>query len=88
VPDKAGIKAVLEGRAEGFRQLVASAGGNASEAVVVLVADQLPALVDSQNEGDLEPEDRQDRHLGRRRQCQERSFQPLERPDDRVASRD
>ncbi len=43
-----GIKAVLEGRAEGFRQLVASAGGNASEAVVVLVADQLPALVDSQ----------------------------------------
>jgi flotillin len=44
----AGIKAVLEGRAEGFRQLVASAGGNASEAVVVLVADQLPALVDSQ----------------------------------------
>jgi flotillin len=44
----AGIRAVLEGRAEGFRQLVASAGGNASEAVVVLVADQLPALVDSQ----------------------------------------
>ena len=43
-----GIKAVLEGRAEGFRQLVSSAGGNASEAVVVLVADQLPALVDSQ----------------------------------------
>ncbi len=47
----AGIKAVLEGRAEGFRQLVASAGGNASEAVVVLVADQLPALVDSQMKG-------------------------------------
>jgi hypothetical protein len=43
-----GVKAVLEGRAEGFRQLVASAGGNASEAVVVLVADQLPSLVDSQ----------------------------------------
>jgi flotillin len=43
-----GIKAVLEGRAEGFQRLVASAGGNASEAVVVLIADQLPALVDSQ----------------------------------------
>ncbi|MBV8173780.1 MAG: flotillin family protein, partial [Verrucomicrobia bacterium] len=43
-----GVKAVLEGRAEGFRQLVASAGGNAGEAVVVLVADQLPGLVDSQ----------------------------------------
>ena len=47
----AGIRAVLEGRAEGFRQLVASAGGNASEAVVVLIADQLPALVDSQMKG-------------------------------------
>ena len=46
-----GIKAVLEGRADGFRQLVASAGGNASEAVVVLVADQLPALIDSQMKG-------------------------------------
>jgi flotillin len=46
-----GIKAVLEGRAEGFRQLVASAGGNASEAVVVLIADQLPGLVDSQMKG-------------------------------------
>ncbi len=46
-----GIKAVLEGRAEGFRQLVASAGGNASEAVVVLVADQLPAMIDSQMKG-------------------------------------
>lgn len=46
-----GIKAVLEGRAEGFRQLVASAGGNANEAVVVLIADQLPALVDSQMKG-------------------------------------
>jgi flotillin len=43
-----GIKAVLEGRAEGFRQLVASSGGNAGEAVVVLVADQLPSLIDSQ----------------------------------------
>ena len=43
-----GVKAVLEGRAEGFRQLVSSAGGNAGEAVVVLVADQLPGLVDSQ----------------------------------------
>ncbi|HUB66476.1 MAG TPA: SPFH domain-containing protein [Candidatus Methylacidiphilales bacterium] len=47
----AGIKAVLEGRAEGFRQLVASAGGNASEAVVVLVADQLPGMIDSQMKG-------------------------------------
>ena len=47
----AGIRAVLEGRAEGFRQLVASAGGNASEAVVVLVADQLPAMIDSQMKG-------------------------------------
>lgn len=47
----AGIRAVLEGRAEGFRQLVASAGGNASEAVVVLIADQLPALVDAQMKG-------------------------------------
>jgi flotillin len=46
-----GIRAVLEGRAEGFRQLVASAGGNASEAVVVLVADQLPAMIDSQMKG-------------------------------------
>jgi flotillin len=46
-----GIKAVLEGRADGFRQLVASAGGNASEAVVVLVADQLPAMIDSQMKG-------------------------------------
>ncbi len=46
-----GIQAVLEGRAEGFRQLVASAGGNASEAVVVLVADQLPAMIDSQMKG-------------------------------------
>jgi flotillin len=46
-----GIKAVLEGRAEGFRQLVASARGNASEAVVVLVADQLPAMIDSQMKG-------------------------------------
>lgn len=46
-----GIKAVLEGRAEGFRQLVAAAGGNASEAVVVLVADQLPAMIDSQMKG-------------------------------------
>lgn len=46
-----GIKAVLEGRAEGFRQLVASAGGNASEAVVVLLADQLPSLIDSQMKG-------------------------------------
>lgn len=46
-----GIKAVLEGRAEGFRQLVASAGGNASEAVVVLVADQLPGMIDSQMKG-------------------------------------
>jgi flotillin len=43
-----GIKAVLEGRAEGFKQLVAAAGGNANEAVIVLVADQLPSLVDSQ----------------------------------------
>jgi flotillin len=43
-----GIKAVLEGRAEGFRQLVASSGGNAGEAVIVLVADQLPSLVDAQ----------------------------------------
>jgi flotillin len=42
---------VLEGRAEGFRQLVASAGGNASEAVVVLVADQLPGMIDSQMKG-------------------------------------
>jgi flotillin len=47
----AGIRAVLEGRAEGFRQLVSSAGGNASEAVVVLVADQLPAMIDSQMKG-------------------------------------
>jgi flotillin len=47
----AGIRAVLEGRAEGFRQLVASAGGNASEAVVVLVADQLPGMIDSQMRG-------------------------------------
>ena len=46
-----GIKAVLEGRAEGFRQLVAAAGGNASEAVVVLVADQLPGMIDSQMKG-------------------------------------
>jgi len=46
-----GIKTVLEGRAEGFRQLVAAAGGNASEAVVVLVADQLPAMIDSQMKG-------------------------------------
>ena len=46
-----GIKAVLEGRAEGFRQLVAAAGGNASEAVVVLVADQLPSMIDSQMKG-------------------------------------
>jgi flotillin len=46
-----GIKAVLEGRADGFRQLVAAAGGNASEAVVVLVADQLPAMIDSQMKG-------------------------------------
>lgn len=46
-----GIKAVLEGRAEGFRQLVAAAGGNSNEAVVVLIADQLPALVDSQMKG-------------------------------------
>ncbi|MCE0496396.1 MAG: hypothetical protein LV481_00420 [Methylacidiphilales bacterium] len=45
------IRAVLEGRAEGFRQLVASAGGNASEAVVVLVADQLPGMIDSQMKG-------------------------------------
>jgi flotillin len=43
-----GLKAVLEGRAEGFRQLVASSGGNAGEAVIVLVADQLPSLVDAQ----------------------------------------
>ena len=43
-----GLKAVLEGRAEGFRQLVASSGGNAGEAVIVLVADQLPGLVDAQ----------------------------------------
>ncbi len=43
-----GIKSVLEGRAEGFRQLVAAAGGSANEAVIVLVADQLPNLVDSQ----------------------------------------
>jgi flotillin len=43
-----GVKAVLQGRAEGFRQLVASSGGNAGEAVVVLLADQLPSLVDSQ----------------------------------------
>jgi flotillin len=47
----AGIRAVLEGRAEGFRQLVASAGGNASEAVVVLIADQLPGMIDSQMKG-------------------------------------
>ncbi len=46
-----GIKAVLEGRAEGFRELVAAAGGNASEAVVVLLADQLPAMIDSQMKG-------------------------------------
>jgi len=46
-----GIKAVLEGRAEGFRQLVAAAGGNASEAVVVLVADQLPTMIDAQMKG-------------------------------------
>jgi flotillin len=46
-----GIKAVLEGRAEGFRQLVASAGGNSNEAVVVLIADQLPAMIDSQMKG-------------------------------------
>ena len=46
-----GIKAVLEGRAEGFRQLVASAGGNSNEAVVVLIADQLPDLVESQMKG-------------------------------------
>ena len=46
-----GIQAVLEGRAEGFRKLVASAGGNASEAVVVLVADQLPSMIDSQMKG-------------------------------------
>jgi flotillin len=46
-----GIKAVLEGRAEGFRQLVSAAGGNASEAVVVLVADQLPTMIDAQMKG-------------------------------------
>lgn len=46
-----GIRAVLEGRAEGFRQLVSSAGGNASEAVIVLLADQLPAMIDSQMKG-------------------------------------
>jgi flotillin len=46
-----GIEAVLKGRAEGFRQLVASAGGNASEAVVVLIADQLPGMIDSQMKG-------------------------------------
>jgi flotillin len=43
-----GIKAMLEGRAQGFRELVNAAGGSASEAVVVLLADQLPNLVDSQ----------------------------------------
>ena len=47
----AGIKAVLAGRADGFRQLVASAGGNTNEAVVVLLADQLPELIDSQMKG-------------------------------------
>jgi len=46
-----GIKAVLEGRAEGFRQLVSSTGGNSGEAVVVLLADQLPALIDAQMKG-------------------------------------
>jgi len=46
-----GIRAILEGRAEGFRQLVTAAGGNANEAVVVLLADQLPALVDAQMKG-------------------------------------
>jgi flotillin len=46
-----GIKAVLQGRAEGFSQLVSAAGGNASEAVVVLVADQLPSMIDSQMKG-------------------------------------
>src|SRR5271170_2182221 len=46
-----GIQAVLEGRAEGFRKLVASAGGNTNEAVVVLLADQLPELIDSQMKG-------------------------------------
>jgi flotillin len=42
----AGIKAVLEGRAEGFRQLVAS-----NQAVVVLLADQLPEMIDAQMKG-------------------------------------
>jgi flotillin len=46
-----GIKAVLEGRAEGFRQLVMSAGGNTNEAVVVLLADQLPQMIDAQMKG-------------------------------------
>src|SRR6201996_343702 len=46
-----GIKAVLEGRAEGFRQLVASAGGNSNQAVVVLLADQLPEMIDAQMKG-------------------------------------
>ncbi|MEI9997817.1 MAG: hypothetical protein WDO13_00890 [Verrucomicrobiota bacterium] len=46
-----GVRAVLEGRAEGFRQLVASAGGNSNQAVVVLLADQLPELIDSQMKG-------------------------------------
>lgn len=46
-----GIKAVLEGRANGFRELVNAAGGNANEAVVVLLADQLPSLVESQMKG-------------------------------------
>ena len=42
---------VKQGRAEGVRQLVTAAGGNANEAVVVLLADQLPALVDAQMKG-------------------------------------
>ena len=47
----AGIKAVLEGRAEGFRQLVQSSGGNSNQAVVVLLADQLPEMIDAQMKG-------------------------------------
>src|SRR5260370_8229117 len=43
-----GIEAVLEGRAEGFRQLVAASGVNAGGAVVGLISDQLPSTVESQ----------------------------------------
>jgi flotillin len=45
-----GIYEVLSKQAEGFRELVAAAGDNSKDAVMIMIADKLPELVKMQSE--------------------------------------